>query len=115
MSKLGQGAFGDAYLVHSKMTGQLWVIKKVNLNELAYEERVTAREEAKILEVLNHPNIIKFKDVFKDNNLFLVFHRKAKNFINLFCLNSARVNRVDIKWYGNSFIFFIEYFYDSFL
>ena len=71
VSKLGQGAFGDAYLVHSKLTGQLWVIKKVNLNELAYEERVTAREEAKILEVLNHPNIIKFKDVFKDNNLFL--------------------------------------------
>ena len=30
-----------------------------------------ARDEAKILEVLNHPNIIKFKDVFKDNNMFL--------------------------------------------
>ena len=36
-----------------------------------HEERVKARDEAKILEVLNHPNIIKFKDVFKDRKLFL--------------------------------------------
>ena len=71
MKKLGQGAFGDAFLVHSKLTGQLWVIKKVDLNDLEYEDRVKARDEAKILEVLNHPNIIKFKDVFKDNSMFL--------------------------------------------
>ena len=36
-----------------------------------YNERIRARDEAKILEVLNHPNIIKFKDVFKDRKLFL--------------------------------------------
>ena len=35
------------------------------------EERYKARDEAKILEVLNHPNIIKFKDVFKDKKFFL--------------------------------------------
>ena len=33
---------------------------------MEYEERKKAKEEARILEVLNHPNIIKFKDVFKD-------------------------------------------------
>lgn len=38
---------------------------------MTYEERQKARDEAKILEVLNHPNIIKFKDVFKDKKLFL--------------------------------------------
>lgn len=41
------------------------------MKELNYEERVKAREEAKILEVLNHPNIIKFKDVFKNRELQL--------------------------------------------
>ena len=32
---------------------------------MTYEERVNAKNEAKVLEVLNHPNIIRFKDVFK--------------------------------------------------
>lgn len=36
-----------------------------------FDERVKARDEARILEVLNHPNIIKFKDVFKDKKMFL--------------------------------------------
>lgn len=57
--------------MRSEITTQLWVIKKVDLNEMDHEERVKARDEAKILEVLNHPNIIKFKDVFKDRKLFL--------------------------------------------
>ena len=41
---------------------------------MSYEERVNARDEAKILEVLNHPNIIRFKDVFrstKGDNMYL--------------------------------------------
>ena len=38
---------------------------------MAYEERVKARDEARILEALNHPNIILFKDVFKDSRMNL--------------------------------------------
>ena len=71
IKKLGTGAFGEAFLVNSKLTGQLWVIKKVDLKDLTYDERVKARDEAKILEVLNHPNIIRFKDVFKNRDLQL--------------------------------------------
>lgn len=52
------GAFGEAYLVRSRITQKLWVIKKVDMRPMEYEERAKAREEAKILEVLNHPNII---------------------------------------------------------
>ena len=38
---------------------------------MTYEERTKARDEARILEVLNHPNIIQFKDVFKDKRMNL--------------------------------------------
>ena len=41
------------------------------MNDMAYEERVKARDEARILEALNHPNIILFKDVFKDSRMNL--------------------------------------------
>lgn len=41
------------------------------MNDMCIEERTKARDEARILEVLNHPNIIRFKDVFKDKKLNL--------------------------------------------
>ena len=68
VEKLGQGGCGTAWLVRSLITHQLWVIKTVNFSELPYEERLSTKKEARILEVLNHPNIIKFKDVFKSKN-----------------------------------------------
>ena len=71
VKKLGTGAYGSAYLVESLITHKLWVIKKVDLNDMTLEERNKARDEARILEVLNHPNIIRFKDVFKDKKLNL--------------------------------------------
>ena len=39
--------------------------KVVDLTDMTYEERRHARDEARFLEVLNHPNIIRFHDVFK--------------------------------------------------
>ena len=40
----------------------------VDLTDMSYEERRHARDEARFLEVLNHPNIIQFHDVFKVSN-----------------------------------------------
>ena len=41
------------------------------MNGMEYADRVRAREEARILERLNHPNIIKYKDVFRDRKMHL--------------------------------------------
>lgn len=62
---LGEGAFGKAYLCEHKREKILCVIKEVNLNCMSKEERDETIKEAKILEVLKHPNIVKFKEVFK--------------------------------------------------
>jgi len=41
------------------------VIKKIDINNLSPQEKIDTMKEAKILEVLNHPNIIHFKEVYK--------------------------------------------------
>jgi NIMA (never in mitosis gene a)-related kinase len=41
------------------------VIKKINIKKMSEEEKKETFREAKILEVLNHPNIIRFKEVYK--------------------------------------------------
>ena len=35
------------------------------------EQRPIAKNEARVLQVLNHPNIIQFKEVFKDKKIRL--------------------------------------------
>ena len=38
-----------------------WVIKQIDLNTMSEDEKKTTLKEAKILEALKHPNIVKFK------------------------------------------------------
>jgi len=62
---LGQGAFGKAFLVECIKDNTLCVIKQVDLNNLPENEKRETIKEAKILEALKHPNIVKFKEVYK--------------------------------------------------
>jgi len=71
---LGEGSFGKAYLVHCKHSGDQAVIKEISINHMAEEEKKQAFKEAKIMEFLKHPNIIRFREVYKTKrgNLCLV-------------------------------------------
>lgn len=62
---LGEGSFGKCYLVETQSTHERRVIKQIDLNPLSREEQSESLREAKILEQLNHPNIIKFHEVYK--------------------------------------------------
>ena len=65
ISTLGTGSFGVAYLVQCQSDKQNAVIKQVDISEMNEEERKETLKEAKILEVLNHPNITRFREVYK--------------------------------------------------
>lgn len=45
-------------------TGEQWAIKQINLADLSPQEQADAMREAKILEILRHPNIVRFKEVY---------------------------------------------------
>lgn len=62
---LGEGAFGKAYLVECLADKQLCVIKQVDLSKLSQAEKDETLKEAKILGALQHPNIVKFREVYK--------------------------------------------------
>ena len=62
---LGGGSFGKAFLVEAESDGSMAVIKKIDIAKLSEQEKKETIKEAKILEVLNHPNIIRFKEVYK--------------------------------------------------
>ena len=61
---LGRGAFGEAYLIKSNVTGIYYVNKRISLECLSEEDRKKVINEAVLLKMIDHPNIIKFKEVF---------------------------------------------------
>ena len=62
---LGEGAFGKAYLAKSDNENEQYVIKQVIMEEMTDQEKRDTFNEAIILKKLDHPNIIKFKEVFR--------------------------------------------------
>lgn len=65
ISTLGTGSFGTAYLVECQSAKEYAVIKQIDIQNMSEEERKETLREAKILEVLNHPNIVRFREVYK--------------------------------------------------
>ena len=62
---LGEGSFGKAFLVQCDSDKSYRVIKQVDIARMSESERQDTLKEAKILEALNHPNVIRFQEVYK--------------------------------------------------
>jgi NIMA (never in mitosis gene a)-related kinase len=62
---LGEGTFGKCYLVEHRRTDLKCVLKQIEIFGMSEEEQLEVVKEAKILSVLDHPNIIKFYSSFK--------------------------------------------------
>ena len=59
------GSFGTAYLVECQSDKRYAVIKQIDIQNMDENERRETLREAKILEVLQHPNIVRFREVYK--------------------------------------------------
>ena len=71
---LGEGSYGKALLVRSNNENKnYYVMKTISLTNMNEEKKKKTFEEVKILRKLNHPNIIKFHEVF-------VIKQSSKNF-----------------------------------
>ena len=99
---LGVGSFGTAYLVECQSNGSLAVIKQIDIAQMSEEERRETLNEAKILEVLSHPNIVRFREVYKTKKgkLCLRVTDCTEKNKNLYSKNSNRglCNLVRVIW-----------------
>lgn len=70
---LGEGSFGQAWLVTHQSTSESLVIKTISIPAMTARDKQAAINEVKILSTLRHKNIILYKDAFVDQkNLCLV-------------------------------------------
>ncbi|XP_022923358.1 cyclin-dependent kinase F-4-like isoform X2 [Cucurbita moschata] len=73
IKEVGDGTFGSVWRAINKQTGEAVAIKKMKKKYYTWEECVNLRE-VKSLRKMNHPNIVKLKEVIRENNiLYFVF------------------------------------------
>lgn len=74
IKELGEGSFGEVFLVENIKTGQMLVSKEMRLQGLDEATTIQLYTEAKVLETIKHPNIIEMHDTYrtKSNKLVLI-------------------------------------------
>lgn len=76
---VGDGTYGSVVKAVNKSSGELVAIKKMKKKFYSWEECMALRE-IKSLRKLNHPNIVKLKEVIRANDdLYFVFEYLDQN------------------------------------
>lgn len=69
---LGIGKFSTVWRARSKATGSLVALKRIQVFEMENESRKECLREARLLQSLDHPNIVKCEAAFVDKNELII-------------------------------------------
>ncbi|KAI3742068.1 hypothetical protein L1987_59748 [Smallanthus sonchifolius] len=79
IEEIGDGTCGTVYKAINLETSEIVAVKKMKRKYYVWEECINLRE-VKALQKLNHPNIIKLKEIVRENNeLFFIFEYMEHN------------------------------------
>ena len=65
IKNLGKGAYGTAMLCKARSSGKEFCVKQMDISNMDEQEKKDTLQEAKLMEVCNHPNIVGFQEVYK--------------------------------------------------
>lgn len=79
IKQLGDGTYGSVWKAQNRQTNELVAIKKMKRKFYSWEECMALRE-VKSLRKLNHPHVVKLKEVIRENDeLYFVFEYMEHN------------------------------------
>ncbi|XP_047321645.1 cyclin-dependent kinase F-4-like isoform X2 [Impatiens glandulifera] len=83
VKEIGDGTFGNVWRAINKSSCEIVAIKKMKRKYYSWEECLNLRE-VKSLQKMNHPNIVKLKEVIRENDiLYFVFEYMECNLYQL--------------------------------
>ncbi|ESL08798.1 serine/threonine-protein kinase NEK1 [Trypanosoma rangeli SC58] len=65
---LGEGSTGTVFKVIDAGTGKRYVLKQISLESIGDEEKLRAKKEILVMNGVDHPNIVKFRESFSGTN-----------------------------------------------
>ncbi|XP_053467389.1 serine/threonine-protein kinase MAK isoform X3 [Ictalurus furcatus] len=91
LKQLGDGTYGSVLMGRSNESGELVAIKRMKRKFFSWEECMNLRE-VKSLKKLNHANVVKLKEVIRENDqLYFIFEYMKEN---LYQLMKDRENKM---------------------
>ncbi|CAN9501025.1 unnamed protein product [Ophioblennius macclurei] len=72
VKKIGEGSFGKAILVKSKVDGHQYVIKEISICGMSSRERQESTKEVAVLANMSHPNIVQYKESFEEGGCLYI-------------------------------------------
>ncbi|XP_039046892.1 cyclin-dependent kinase F-4-like isoform X2 [Hibiscus syriacus] len=97
IKEVGDGTFGSVWQAINKLSGEVVAIKKMKKKYYTWEECVNLRE-VKSLRRMSHPNIVKLKEVIRENNiLYFVFEYMEFNLYQLMKDREKLFSEVEIR------------------
>lgn len=83
IKEVGDGTFGSVWRAINKLSGEVVAVKKMKRKYYTWEECMNLRE-VKSLRRMNHPNIVKLKEVIRENDiLYFIFEYMEYNLYQL--------------------------------
>lgn len=83
LKQLGDGTYGSVLMARNNESGELVAIKRMKRKFYSWEECMNLRE-VKSLKKLNHANVVKLKEVIRENDhLYFVFEYMKENLYQL--------------------------------
>ena len=68
----GRGAFGTVYLAKRNTDGKEVILKTIPVDMVSATDRQNILTEVKVLNMLNHPNIIEYYDNFLNDKAMVI-------------------------------------------
>ncbi|KDP35422.1 hypothetical protein JCGZ_10805 [Jatropha curcas] len=97
IKEVGDGTFGSVWRAINKQSGEVVAIKKMKKKYYSWEECVNLRE-VKSLRKMNHPNIVKLKEVIRENDiLYFVFEYMEFNLYQLIKDREKLFTEADVR------------------
>ncbi|DBA79173.1 hypothetical protein WJX77_004780 [Trebouxia sp. C0004] len=69
LEELGEGAFGKALKCRRRRDNQIFVVKIMHESKMSAKAIEEAKNEVKVLNSLNHPNIVKYYECYQERNM----------------------------------------------
>ena len=94
---LGDGTYGSVYKAIAVAGGDVVAIKKMKKKYYSWDECIALRE-LKSLRKLTHPNIVKLREVIRDNDeLFFVFEFMERNLYEVLKSRESRLPEASVR------------------
>ncbi|KAI5656449.1 hypothetical protein M9H77_25242 [Catharanthus roseus] len=97
IKEVGNGTFGSVWRALNKQTGEVVAIKQMKKKYYSWEECINLRE-VKSLRKMNHPNIVKLKEVIREHDiLYFVFEYMECNLYQLMKDRGKLFSEAEVK------------------